>query len=284
MRATELAPEDPNPWLVQAFAWRHLGRTIESNAALSRARALIDEQPRDTPQPKLYTAGNLLNRLDQFQMAAEANAARFGFPLRAVGTPECFIDLSPYYNASLTEDWLGIPGWNYRALPRGLQALGTTRFDVRGLVQVGMPNPQAPEHFPPQVKGIRVHQSARRVHFLHATVPAYGLDRGFKVGDYRVHFSNGKEVDIPLVLGDNIESVDRADPPPKDASIAWGYSEFRGYLAMTSPRLFYDLAWKCPFPGAEVESIDLIANSPAAPLLAAITLEKEAPPTFQEQP
>src|SRR5262249_7432492 len=78
-------------------------------------------------------------------------------------TPANLLDLSPFYNAMLTESWHGNAGNDLSELPRGLQTTKDAQFDIRGIVQLGSKS-QSAARYPSQIKDIPVHQKCQRIH------------------------------------------------------------------------------------------------------------------------
>ena len=74
------------------------------------------------------------------------------------------IDLSPFYNATLDEDWTdpAHKGSNLSRVPRGLVTLPGTddlRFDLRGIVQLKSRRVQHGKDYPEKIIGIPVGQA-----------------------------------------------------------------------------------------------------------------------------
>src|SRR5262249_20073735 len=88
------------------------------------------------------------------------------FPSRAPGVSPRLIDLTAFYNATLTDSWQGFQGNNLAELPAGVQELDGVSFDIRGVIQVR--GTEIAAEFPRAVTNITLKQKCRRVHFLHA--------------------------------------------------------------------------------------------------------------------
>ena len=74
------------------------------------------------------------------------------------------VDLSDYYDTSLDDDWFQHPGHDLQDVPRGVQVLGGTPFDVRGLIQLAGSKSLDVTGvvFPEAVKGIKVNRKGQR--------------------------------------------------------------------------------------------------------------------------
>lgn len=192
-------------------------------------------------------------------------------PPRDPSTPANLVDLSQYYNAGLTRNWHNLGALHapndLATLPTGVQTLAGTPFDVRGLIQVGA---QVGIAYPQQVAGIRVEQRCRRLHFLHSAVHADLMPDGTSLGRYVVHYADGTEADVPLVVDRDVANW-REAPKPKDSPlvVAWRGTNSAGHRV----RLF-KTTWENPQPGRLVHSVDLVGERDrAAPFLVALTVE-----------
>jgi hypothetical protein len=181
------------------------------------------------------------------------------------------IDLTPYYNAALGENWMDRrdPRDHLGELPRGVQQLAGVEFDVRGLIQVE----QKCRKHPPQVKGIVVGQRARQLHFLHAARNAALLEDGLEIGRYVVHLADGTQHEIPLVLGRDL--VDWYIQPRKTEEYvtAWAGANPKTRGLRKQIRLFLS-TWENPFPEVEIRTVDLVSDCTGpCPFLVALTAE-----------
>jgi hypothetical protein len=200
-------------------------------------------------------------------------AARRRFPARDTNAGPGLINLTKFYNAELTESWLGKANGDLSGLPRGLRKFAGVEFDVRGIVQArsGL---LSDKRFPTQVNDIPVRQKCRSLHFLHAAVFGTPADAATQVAAYVVHFTgNQSRVEIPIVyerdVADWHESPDGA-PPSRELRIAWTDQPGgeRG-----APRLF-ETTWTNLAPDLEVDSIDFVSSMAGpAPFLVAISAE-----------
>ena len=193
-------------------------------------------------------------------------------PRREPNNPTNLIDLTLYYNAPLTTNWCSaLPGNDLSELPQGVQELGEVKFEVRGLIQIGAAaaNKLA---YPAEIEAIPIGQTCRRLHFLQAALFGAGAD-GMQIGSYVIQYVNGRECEVPIVMG-----RDLADWFPKNSEthgymVAWtGYNSHTRANGHTI-RLFKQ-TWENPFPKVPIRSFDFISKgTTAAPFLVAVTAE-----------
>jgi hypothetical protein len=95
---------------------------------------------------------------------------------------------------------------------------------------------------PAQVEGIAIGRPVARIYVLHGTQWGTG-DDGTLVAEYRIHYRDGSDADLPVVLGDDVRD--------------W---------------------WNNPHPEKEVRSLDIATTAPGdqAPFCIAITVEEPA--------
>ena len=195
-------------------------------------------------------------------------------PPRATNAPKELLDLSRFYNASLTNSWHGNAGNDLSAFPAGVQNLEGTDFDARGIVQLGSKSPSATK-FPARVKDIEVHQKCRQLYFLHAAGFGSANDEGKQIGSFLVHFAtNQMSVEIPIVYGKDVRNWhELAGEPaaPADLKVAWTGHNAVSKRAGRSLRLFVT-SWTNPAPEMEIQSLDYVSSMALpAPFLLAIT-------------
>jgi hypothetical protein len=181
------------------------------------------------------------------------------------------IDLTPYYNAALRENWMDPrdPRDHLGELPKGVQRLAGTEFDLRGLIQVE----QGCRKHPPRVPGIVIGQRCRRLHFLHAARNAALLEDGLEIGQYLVHLGDGTDYHIPLVLGQDLVDWHIQRRKTEAYVTAWTGENPKSHQLRKQIRLF-KTTWENPFPEVEVRTVDFIAECPGpCPFLVALTAE-----------
>ncbi len=194
-------------------------------------------------------------------------------PLRDSSAPQRLVDLGAYYSHALDDDIHHKPGNTLASLPKGLQSIQGTLFDLRGVVQLAAARSEeiTTLTYPPSVVGIPVGVSGHRLHFLHAS--AWGIEAApTPIGEYVIHF-DGKPVHrIPVVYKENAwdwwESNERPDGSP-----AWKGQNSRTTERGIQIRLF-KLTWENPFPATPIRSIDLVSClAGPAPMIVAISVE-----------
>ena len=122
-------------------------------------------------------------------------------PPRPAGATPAQIDLSRLYNATLDISWdnpTNPRGPDFSDLPDGLQTLAGTRWDIRGLIQLGGSGPlDAGVDFPKQVN-IPIQSRCRQLAFLHASI--WSGNPSARVGTYVIHYADGSRTEAPSAL------------------------------------------------------------------------------------
>ena len=197
-------------------------------------------------------------------------------PERDAQTPAELIDLSPYYDAALTESWHagGVANNTLANLPRGLQEFGGVKFDVRGIVQVSgqAAVQQLNVKFPKEVAGIKVGRTAHKLHFFHAV--GWQSPLGTTVATYVVHYANGETREIPVAYGKDVRDwwTQASESGDDLAKPVWTGTNLAA--PDNPPHGLYLTTWENPLPDVAIESLDYrsaMANS--APFLIALTVE-----------
>jgi len=192
------------------------------------------------------------------------------------------VDLSGKYNALLTEQWHpdanGLPaGANHlAALTNGVQKLGGTDFDVRGVIQLtGTQAEFAGGAFPESQPGIKIGQKCKQLTMLQAA--GWQAEDGTTIGSYVLHYAGGAQATLNIVYGVDLRDWWYSSSGPKEAksaTIAWSGSNPATEAAGASLRLFKRI-YDSPKPDLTLETIDFVsAQSESAPFLIAITLDK----------
>jgi hypothetical protein len=245
---------------------------------------------------RIYESGTmwedvLTNQLD----AAELKPARIfaassppGAPASHAPAPAAYpprdpkakanlIDLSAYYNASLTESWHGNSNNDLSSLPAGMQNFAGVDYDVRGIIQLGG-KARAAKRFPARMNGIKIHQKCAQLHFLHSAGFGSLEDEGQQVGSYVLHFAgNQMQLEIPIVYGRDVRNWHKlaGEKPSADLTVAWHGANKLSTETRNDIRLF-TTTWVNVAPGVEIESIDFVSNmGTVAPFLIAITCEMD---------
>ena len=204
-------------------------------------------------------------------LGSQLSTAKRRIPARDPQASRNLIDLTPYYNGALGENWMNPRDTRAHLgeLPRGIQRLGDTEFDLRGLIQVE----QECRRHPPKVEGILVGQRCRRLHFLHAAVNAGLLEDGLEIGQYLVHLADGTRYPIPLVLGRELVDWQIQRRKTEAYLTAWEGENPASRRLGKKIRLF-KTTWDNPRPEVEVRTVDFEAAHPGpSPFLVALTAE-----------
>jgi hypothetical protein len=196
-------------------------------------------------------------------------------PKRSLQAIPDLIDLTPYYNASLDDDWLLEPGANLSSMPKGVHTFAGAAFDVRGVLQLaGSPPAEGAEPaYPGAIRGIKVGFKGRRLHFLQgaASVAADGTT----IGEYVLHYADGRSARLPVVYQRHVRDwlVEEDGPVPTDADVAWTGENEAARRRGGSVQLYRYTA-NNPYPDVALDSIDMISlMSGSAPFLVALTVE-----------
>ena len=262
-----------------------MGQTNEALALFSKIVA--DAQAKDPPATNLLTAA-LSDRsamLRRMNRTAEAQAdwlRAIGVPARSLQAGTNLIDLTDYYNGSLTRGWIPSSQFgttaerNLGELPQGVQKLGGVSFDVRGVIQLAGHSliVVLRGSFPVQVKGVRIGQPCHRLHFLQGT--GWRAPEGTAIGRYVIHYADGRQQAVPLIYGENVRDWwfnPKLEETTKNAVVAWTGSNPAVRDRGQALRL-YKFTWENPWPDTAIESLDLVSeNSNSSPFLIALTVE-----------
>jgi WD40 repeat protein len=231
--------------------------------------------PRPAPQSGPVAPRAVVVRLEA--QAPHHGTPRGPIPPRDSAAPPQLVDLSAYYNISLTQSLHPLsndtPRNDLAELPSGLQTFGGTRFDVRGIVHLGSKATEL-KRFPPSTLDIRVRQKCRRLHFLHGA--SWQDAPGARIGNYRIRYADGQVEDLPIVYGHDVYDwwqvkQNVTDPHSK---VAWrgGNPASRGAGLGV---ILFELTWQNPRPDVEVLSVDFESamRQGSAPFLLALTAE-----------
>lgn len=193
---------------------------------------------------------------------------------RAKEAPPGFIDLRPFGNQKLKEDFNSgrYAGNHLGSLPAGRQTFGGVKFHIgESLIQLGS---DSFKNKPEKVEGIKVGRPVARLHFLHAT--AFSAPEGTVIGKYFVHYADKTRDEIEVVYGKDV--VDWWNYPgrkaPTRGKVAWEGTNKAAEKFDAKINLFL-LTWKSPHPKKRVVSLDYVATSKtgAAPFCVAITAD-----------
>jgi hypothetical protein len=201
-------------------------------------------------------------------------------PTRDRLAPAETIDLSPFYTAALTEPWYSGPAENtLSALPRGLQILANTKFDVRGLVQIngGEISAYGADKYPREIRGIPVGRWVKRLYFLEGALSEV-MD-GKQIGAYQVQYRSGRTAQIPLVYGREVRALWQPLDSPEvngNSVVAWTGQNLATRERQMALRIYKQI-WENPWPADEVIALTFTSNNAnSAPFLVALTCDEEA--------
>ena len=212
---------------------------------------------------------------------AARQVLREAIPARPPTRTANHLDLTPFYNALLGENWMSNRG-GYGSVrvfgnaAEDLQQIGDITFDVRGIIQLsGAGGRSGPDRsraideplltWPNSVKGLPIGRTASHLHFLHAN---FGERRaGSVVGAYHVHFADGTSLEVPLRFDNEIHNYHgRSDDK------AGGASSLRFEHGGGSPCGADVFTWENPKPDIAIRNIDFLpAKDGGRPFLLAIT-------------
>jgi len=121
-----------------------------------------------------------------------------------------------------------------------------------------------------KAENIPVNQLVKKLYFFHT---AAWSAAGGRALDYRIHYTDGTALTVPVVSGRDIGDwwIDRGDNALLRKQVAFKNSLNRG---------FYIMAWSNPYPEREVKSLDIVsANGDVIAVVIAITVEGLDPAT-----
>lgn len=214
------------------------------------------------------------------------------WPARDSRAPSTLIDLTSHYTGLLDLAWQPVNlrldlEATFSDLPRGIQRLNELQFDIRGAVQLAgsawnrhdEPRRKAPVRWPAVVTNIPLPASSAKIHFLHG---ALGEDGGAaQIGEYRVRYTDGSVLSLPIVLGRNVQlswrSATTAEEELPEAKLAfkvWNARAGGSYqlLERGAWGRLYTYTWTNPHPDRPLATLDFVsAEQPAAPFLIALT-------------
>lgn len=186
------------------------------------------------------------------------------------------VDLSRFYNASLRENWMhDFAGNDLSALPTNWHRFGPAFFKAGGVLQLtgGALQTQQPD-LPDSVAGIPIGRRCSRVYFLQGT--GWLAEPAQQIGGYIVHYADGRQEEIPLRYGEDVENwwwnICAPNPPSRLPALAWV-----GTNAATGERnriRLYVRSWSNPRPEVPIATLDFVSTrSVSYPFLVALTVE-----------
>ncbi len=218
-----------------------------------------------------------MDKLDPDDPWVREQQARFRaclIPPLGQATPTNLVDLSDFY----THSFGVLPRQDFASLPRGVQSLAGTPFDLRGMVRLEPCNSEFTiASFSVQaVSRIPVGRHCRELHFLQGVDGGEGRD-GDEVARWVIHYADGTMREWPLIYGKQVRDWWLRPKSPKEASeavIVWeGRSPIVIKAGVENVRLF-KATWTNPLPGVEVRDLDFVlAKANVRPFVVAITAE-----------
>lgn len=192
-----------------------------------------------------------------------------------------FVDLRKHANRAFADEESddGKGGWDdngprsdMKLLPVGERRMGRVIYNIIDpktnnnkscIVLAGTVKPRQDK----QAMGIQVGKKTKRLYFLQ--VGCYTANDGQQIGKYRVHYSDGQVLEVPLVAGVNIADWSPfGGGAPTQALPVW-----KGDSG-SFPATLYQFAWDNPRPDVEITSMDMFsAMKRGMPVLVAITGE-----------
>jgi len=279
--AIKLQNKNAGMWHSQGRMLEKTNRNDEAYQSFTRAIDLVraDSTSQGHTLADYYLSRHrLLKKQNHLAEAGVDLCLARNIPVRDPQTETNLIDLSPYYNAPLTEGWQTETSDNdLSELPRGIQMLAGVRFDVRGLIQVGTESRTA-QKYPTKVVIAATQRTCQRLHFLHAAVvadEAPGVPDGTRIGSYVIHFINGERAEIPIIIGQSLADwFTQPNEGNKSFTIAWTGNNAQSRRRGRNIRLFKS-TWQNPAPTEAILGIDFISTRPDGPwpFLVAITAE-----------
>jgi hypothetical protein len=207
------------------------------------------------------------------------------------------VDLSPHVTQRLDEPMLPHPGNHLGTLLAGLREGGVSHrimhgvpFRLDGVLLVGPGETASGDGttitVAPQIEGIAIDRTVRRLHFLHGT--HWRARDGAKIGAYIVHYADGARLEIPIRYGEDLRDWwVEADPESRvtRARVAWtGKNEASDRIRL------YMSSWENPYPQRVIRSLDMVTGEQTAgqeapaPFLVGLTTEQASAAAAPEQP
>ena len=208
-------------------------------------------------------ASGAVSRREDVQLLAEAGSNRYH------ATPEnlVFLDLSAKANAGFRDETAndGEGGWldqgrnDFRTVPLGRQTAGGILFDILDpaensgrscLVLRGSARPR----FPAAIRDIKIGKRASRLFFLHTA--GWGKTNS-PAGAYRINYSDGTKVDVPLRGQTNIGDWWAVSQLP-EAKVG-----IRCRSAIMAEVGAFVMEWENPRPFVPIASFDFLSAQAA---------------------
>jgi len=191
-----------------------------------------------------------------------------------------YIELQQHANRGLAESTGTVPENHLKELPEGEHTFAGVSFRIgKSVIQLASTRlPTAPE----SAEGIPVDCRAIRLYFLHATQwagKAFGVPEGTTIGRYRIHYTDGSSVEVPVVCGEDIHDWwVHGEERATRGQVVWVGRNPAVESRKRHLRLFLSV-WENRHPEKTVAKLDYVsAMTEAAPFCVAVTAETPAPP------
>lgn len=187
-----------------------------------------------------------------------------------------FVNLRDHVNRSFKDDVAndGKGGWtdqgtnDFRMMPLGKQTLAGVPFEIidpatqqnKACIVLGG---SARPTFPKEVRGIAVNAKLKNLYFLQTV--AWG--KAGPLGMYKIHYADGSTKQYIIEGGKNIDDWWNCGSLP-NAMVGLSRQNTQGQSVG-----WFVAKWVNPKPAERIQSIDVISNNIAVPIVAAITGE-----------
>jgi hypothetical protein len=194
---------------------------------------------------------------------------RLRIPPRLGSTPTNLIDLSDHYTASLDST----PDGDFAELPRGVQRLAGTEFDIRGIVR--LTHALGADATGERVSYLRVAQRCRKLHFLFATEGGPEVKSAVACR-FEVNYADFGMHPLTMLYGRDI--LAHWFQPEQKRTLRDGVVAWEGHCAAATRigatvRL-YKVTWTNYQPETEIRFLEMkIGEVMPRPILVAITAE-----------
>jgi hypothetical protein len=183
---------------------------------------------------------------------------RFGFnPMNRFA----MVDLSPFYNCSLTESIHtktgAESGPNLAMIPDGEQIMGGVAFDVGGILHLQGRELKkiAPDRYPENVQNIPVNFKARRMHFLVGAGWPSADDT--EVARFTLHYEGGGSAIIPIQYNREVRDWIHGVVGGQNAPTPAWSGDINPSPNDEQVIHLYRVSWDNPQPDTMIESLDL---------------------------
>lgn len=182
------------------------------------------------------------------------------------------IDLTNYYTEALDDNIHHKPGNTLDELTAGIQIIGGSDFDVRGVVQLAGNRSKeiTTLDYPKEIKNIPVNHTASKISFLHAS--AWNIESdAVMIGAYIIDYTDNTTETIQLVYKRNIWDW-WSNPYDSNPPAAWTGNNARTKAIGEQIRLFV-MEWENPHVNKQIKSISLKSTCLGpGPMVAGISL------------